>query len=114
MKKEMICIICPRGCHLVVDEEMNVTGNTCPKGKEYALSELTRPQRIITSTIRVNNRENTVVSIKSDKPIDKDKMFDVMEIINKLSVSAPTHIGDIVLENILDSGANIIITKEIS
>ena len=90
MKKEMICIICPRGCHLVVDEEMNVTGNTCPKGKEYALSELTRPQRIITSTIRVNNRENTVVSVKTDKTIDKSKMFDVMEIINKLFPSHRT------------------------
>lgn len=111
--KEFTCIICPRGCHLVVDDNMNVTGNTCPRGKEYAISELTNPVRSITSSIRVNNREDLLVSVKTSGPIPKGKIFEVMEEINKLSVSAPTHIGDVAKKNILGLGVDILITKEI-
>lgn len=111
--KEFTCIICPRGCHLVVDDNMNVTGNTCPRGKEYAISELTNPVRSITSSIRVNNREDLLVSVKTSGQIPKGKIFEVMEEINKLSVSAPTHIGDIAKKNILGLGVDILITKEI-
>ena len=111
--KEFTCIICPRGCHLVVDDNMNVSGNTCPRGKEYAISELTNPVRTITSSVRVNNREDLLVSVKTSGPIPKGKIFEVMEEINRLSVSAPTRIGDVVKSNILGLGVDIIITKNI-
>ena len=111
--KEFTCIICPRGCHLVVDDNMNVSGNTCPRGKEYAISELTNPVRTITSSVRVNNREDLLVSVKTSVPIPKGKIFEVMEEINKLSVAAPTRIGDVVKSNILGLGVDIIITKNI-
>ena len=111
--KEMTCIVCPRGCHLVVDDDMNVTGNFCPRGKNYAISELTHPVRMITSTVRVNNRENVVASVKTSEAIDKDKMFDVIELINSLSVSAPCHVGDVLVKNIFGSNVDIIITKNI-
>ena len=111
--KEFTCIICPRGCRLKVDENMNVTGNTCPRGKDYAISELTNPVRTITSSIRVNNREDLLVSVKTSGSIPKGKIFAVMEEIDKLSVSAPTHIGDIAKKDILGLGVDIIITKNI-
>lgn len=111
--KELTCIVCPRGCRLKVDDNMEVTGNSCPRGKIYAINELTHPTRTITSSIRVNNRPYTLVSVKTDKPIPKDKMFDVMKEIDKLEVQAPTRIGQIVLPNILGTDANIVITKDI-
>lgn len=111
--KELTCIICPRGCRLTIDDNQNVTGNTCPRGKVYAISEMTNPVRTITSSVRVINRENTLVSIKTSGPIPKAKIFEVMEQINKLSVSAPTHIGDVVKANILGLGVDILITKNI-
>ena len=111
--KELTCIVCPRGCRLKVDDNMEVTGNSCPRGKIYAINELTNPTRTITSSIRVNNRPYTLVSVKTDKPIPKDKMFDVMKEIDKLEVQAPTRIGQIVLPNILGTDANIVITKDI-
>ena len=111
--KEFTCIICPRGCHLVVDDSMNVTGNTCPRGKEYAISELTNPVRTITSSVRVSNREDLLVSVKTSGSIPKGKIFEVMDEINKLSVEAPTHIGDVVKENILGLGVDILVTKNI-
>ena len=111
--KELTCIVCPRGCRLRVDDEMNVYGNACPRGEKYAIQELTNPTRTITSSIRVTNRPYTLVSVKTDKPIPKDKMFDVMREIDKLSIAAPTYIGQVVKENILGLDSNIIITKEI-
>ena len=111
--KELTCIVCPRGCRLKIDENMNVTGNACPRGPKYAINELTNPVRTVTSSIRVSNRPYTLVSVKTDNPIPKDKMFEVMKEIDKLSVEAPTRIGQVVKENILGLGSNIIITKNI-
>ena len=111
--KEFTCIICPRGCRLSVDDNMNVTGNSCPRGKQYAISELTNPVRTITSSVRVNNREDLLVSVKTSGPIPKGRIFEVMEVINKLSVAAPTRIGDVVKANILGLGVDILITKNI-
>ena len=111
--KELTCIVCPRGCRLRVSDDMKVSGNACPRGEKYAISELTNPTRIITSSIRVSNRPYTLVSVKTDKPIPKDKIFDVMKEIDKLSVEAPTRIGQIVKANILGFDSNIVITKNI-
>ena len=77
--KDLTCIVCPRGCRLHVDDDMNVTGNFCPRGKEYAISELTHPVRTITSSIKVTNRDYTLVSVKTTKPVPKDQIFAVME-----------------------------------
>ena len=111
--KELTCIVCPRGCRLKVDDNMEVTGNACPRGKIYAINELTNPTRTITSSIRVSNRPYTLVSVKTDKPVPKDKMFNVMKEIDKLSIEAPTRIGQVVLANVLGTDSNIVITKDI-
>lgn len=111
--KEMVCIVCPRGCHLKVDDDMNVTGNTCPRGKIYALNELTHPTRMLTTTVRVKNRPHTVVSVKTTDAIDKNRIFEAMELINKLALEAPLHVGDVAIKNIFDSGVDIVVTKNI-
>ena len=111
--KEFVCIVCPRGCHLKVDDQMNVTGNTCPRGKVYAINELTHPLRTITSTVRVKNREECVVPVKTVPEVPKEKIFEVMEEINKASVSAPCQIGDIAIKNVLGLGSNVVICKNV-
>ena len=111
--KELTCIVCPRGCRLTIDDELNVTGNSCPRGAQYAKDELTNPKRMITSFVRVKNRENTVTSVKTSTSIPKGMIFDVMNEIDKVRVSAPTKIGDIAIKNVLNTGADIIITKNI-
>lgn len=114
MKKEMICIVCPRGCALTVSEEngnVTVVGNACPKGKTYGTEELIAPKRTVTTVIRVNNRPDTMVSVKTDSPIPKDKMLDVVKYCRNITVSAPVSVGDVVAEDIY--GSRIVITKEI-
>ena len=111
--KEMTCIVCPRGCRLTIDDDMNVTGNSCPRGKNYAISELTHPVRMVTSTVRVSNRENVVASVKTSEAIDKDKMFDVIKLVNSMSVKAPCHVGDVLVKNVFNTNVDILITKNI-
>ena len=111
--KELTCIVCPRGCRLKIDDELNVTGNTCPRGAQYAKDELTNPKRMITSIMRVKNRENCVVSVKTSQAIPKGKIFDVMKEIDRVQVEAPTKIGDVAIKDVLGLGADILITKNI-
>lgn len=112
--KELTCIICPRGCHLVVDDELNVSGNTCPRGAIYAKQELTHPTRTLTTTVRIISEIEVSLPVKSDKPLPKEKIFDAMELINKTSVKAPIKIGDIVVKNIFGLDVNIVATKDVS
>lgn len=112
--KEMICINCPLGCPLtiIIDKDnITVTGNTCPRGEAYAKAEVTNPTRIVTSTIDVNNGER--VSCKTEKAIPKDKIFNIMKKIKETKCSAPIKIGDVLIENVCDTGVNIIATKNI-
>ena len=114
MKKEMICINCPRGCHLTVDTEtLEVTGNTCPRGKTYGISEVTNPTRIVTSTVAVEDGKFPRASVKTSAPIPKGMIFKVMDEINKVDIKAPTHIGQVVIKNVLDTSADIVITKNV-
>lgn len=111
--KELTCIICPRGCHLVVDDNLNVTGNTCPRGAVYAKNELTHPTRTLTSTVRIVSAEEVALPVKSDNPLPKEKIFDAMKQINKTCVKAPIRIGDIIIKNIFGLDVNIVATKDI-
>lgn len=114
MKKNLICIICPRGCALEADisgSEVAVCGNACPKGKEYAVNECTNPLRTVTATVRVSNRSNTMVSVKTQTPVPKDAMMQVMARLREIQVAAPVRIGDVILENVF--GSSIIVTKAV-
>lgn len=114
MKREMICIICPRGCSLNVemtDDNVSVSGNACPKGKEYAVNECTNPVRTVTATVRVSNRRDCMVSVKTVTPVAKDKMMEVMAVLRKTAVVAPVKIGEVILKDIC--GSDIIVTKDV-
>lgn len=108
-KRELTCIICPRGCQLTVDigEKISVSGNICPRGEVYAINECTNPQRTVTSTVRTS--DGGVVAVKTDRTIPKEKMMECMEIINSIVASLPIHVGDILAEDVF--GANIIATQ---
>lgn len=114
MKKTVTCIVCPRGCAMTADIQENtitITGNACTRGEKHAIGECTNPVRSLTSIIRVRNREDTMVSVKSAAPVPKEKLFEIMDIIHKTRVNAPIKIGDILIPGVF--GTDIIATKEI-
>lgn len=114
--RELICINCPLGCHLTVDDNdasnIKVSGNTCPRGVTYAVSEVTQPKRMVTSSVPVVGSKVKRVSVKTSAPIPKDKIFECLAEIKKIEAKAPVEIGDVLLANVCESGANIVATRE--
>ena len=117
MVHNMICICCPIGCHLAVDDSdknnITVTGNNCVRGKNYGISEVTEPKRIVTSSVKVLGGELPVVSVKTKDAIFKEKVFECLEVLKNVSVNAPVKIGDIVVSNVLGTGIDVVATKNI-
>lgn len=111
-RKELICIGCPMGCPIVVEMEdgkvLSVTGNTCPRGESYARKEVTNPTRIVTTTVRVDGGKVPMINVKTEQDIPKDKIFECIAALRGVTVKAPVHIGDIILENVADTGVNIV------
>ena len=112
-KKELICIVCPKGCHLIIDDNLNVAGNGCNRGIKYGIDELTNPTRMVTSTVVVVNGEIPRLPVVTEKPIPKDKIMEVMQEINKVKVEAPIHIKDVIISNILGLGINVLATRDV-
>ena len=112
MIRELTCIVCPKGCSLkvtIADKEVvSVEGHTCKRGEIYARTECTAPMRVLTTTAAVEG--GGVVSVKTDRAIPKELLFACMEVINELRVPASVKIGDAVLENILGTGAYVVVT----
>lgn len=113
MAIELTCIICPNGCKLTVDDDLNVTGNRCPRGVSYGKQEVTDPRRTLTSTVRIDSEILPVCPVKSKDPLPKGKVLKAMEIVNKTHIKAPVHIGDVVISNVVGTGVDIVATREI-
>lgn len=115
LKKEqdLICICCPRGCHLHVDKALNVTGNFCPRGEKYAKQEVLSPERVITSTVSVHGGTEPLCSVKSERPIPKGKLFDAMKDIDSVKVLAPIKMGQVILKDLAQTGVSLISTMEV-
>lgn len=116
--RHFTCIMCPMGCELAAEigestGQILVTGNTCPKGREYAVQELTDPRRSIASSVLVTGGELPLVSVRLDRPIPKGRIFDVMREIQKQRLAAPVQAGQIVIENVLGLQSNVITTKSV-
>ena len=114
---EITCINCPVGCRLTGELEegkvVSVTGNTCPRGDTYARAEVTHPERSLTSTVRVTGGKAYIVPVKSSRAIPKELLFSAMKEINKATLEAPVHIGDVAIKDLLGTGIDIVATNEI-
>lgn len=113
----MTCIMCPNGCEIRAvknaDGSVTVSGNRCPKGKDYATEELTAPKRTVTTTVRiksavVNNAEVRALPVRTDRRIPKEKIVDVMTALKDTEASAPVSVGDMIVHDVAGTGADIV------
>lgn len=116
MTRELTCIVCPRGCQLKAElasdgSVVSVTGNACPRGKQYAIDECTHPMRTVTSTVR--STDGRMVPVKTNRTIPKELMFACMKEINRATVTLPVRIGDVVIPDLLNTGADVVVTADI-
>ncbi len=113
MAKDLTCIICPRGCSLHIDDDLNVTGNFCPRGAAYAKQEVLDPRRTLTTTVRCESKLLSVCPVKTLAPIPKDKVLAAMKEVNAIKLVPPVHIGDVVIADLLGTGVALVATREI-
>ena len=118
MKKELICITCPMGCRLDVnyDKEkiIDVEGNTCPRGVTYAEKEIFHPERVITTTVKVAGAKIALLPVKTAGSIPKELARKALELAFKVNVKAPVKVGDVIIKNILDTGVDLVATRNLS
>lgn len=112
----MTCIVCPNSCKLKIKEEngtYNVTGNKCPRGEAFAISELTNPTRTLCTTVASDFCDAPVVPVRLSAEVPKGRIFECMKEINKVKLEERLEEGDVVIENILGLGADVIVTSDI-
>lgn len=115
--KNLVCIVCPLGCDLRAVTSGGrigeITGNTCPRGAEYARKELTDPRRVLTTTVSVRGGHLPAVSVKTLSDIPKDKIFQCMGELKNVVLEAPVDRGQVVSEDIAGTGVSVVTTKAI-
>ena len=114
--KEIICIVCPNGCRLRVtpqDGGFNITGNTCKRGEEFAVTEMTHPVRTLTTTVRTAFPAVPVLPVRTAEAVPKEKIGDLMVFIGTITVRDKIGIGDVIAHNALGLGVNIIAASNV-
>lgn len=112
--KEIICIVCPKGCHIKYNEETDEFSNfVCKRGPEYAKKELTNPTRILTTTVEIKDSICPRLPVVTSQDIPKTMIFECIKALTNIEVQAPIKVGDVIVENILNLGVDIVATKTV-
>lgn len=110
-KNKILCIRCPKGCELGVTEKngkINVSGNECKLGEEYAIEETKNPQRIVSSTIRINNAKYPRLPVRTEKTVPKNKIKNVINALQNHTVNAPIKHHEIIIKNVAETNVDVI------
>lgn len=115
LEKEIICIVCPNGCKLEVTYEDTITVKNalCPKGVQYARDELMNPVRNLTSTVKVLDGVLPLVSVRSNRPVPKDKLAEIVRFLKTIEIKAPVEFQQIIYKDIFNTGVDIIATRRV-
>ena len=117
------CTTCPSECLLTVEVERDsndalmevrsVTGNSCPRGDKFAHQELTCPMRVLTTTVAVSDGDEALLPVRTAEAIPLALHAQAMDLIRGVVVDVPIRMGDVVLENLLDTHINLIASMDI-
>ncbi len=115
---KLTCVVCPAGCAIEVERDekgqiVSVTGNTCPRGKAYAISELTHPVRTLTTTVALEGAAECRLPVKTDRAIPKETLFAAMKQASAVTVKAPVSRGDVIIQDFIEAGTNLVACKTI-
>ncbi len=110
--KEIICVVCPKGCRVQVRGQAGrvdeISGHQCARGEKYARSEFLDPRRILTSSVRLSGPGRNLLPVRSSEPLPRDRLLDCMAEIKKRRVDRPVAMHQVIIENILGTGVNMI------
>ena len=116
MNKNLTCIECPKSCELIVDIEncrvVKVSGNQCKAGESYCLAEIENPMRVLTSAVLGEGLALKMIPLRTDRPLPKAKLLEAMAEIKKIRINKPVKPGDVIVNNFLGLGVDLIATRE--
>jgi len=114
-KKHFVCVVCPIGCEIDVVHDgskiISMEGNKCEKSEEFVTQELIEPMRILTTTVRIQDSRWPVVPVRTDKAVPKRLFPRIMKQLRRVKLQAPVNMLDVVVRDVLRTGANIIATR---
>lgn len=117
------CTTCPNDCKLTVEVEtapdgtksaVNVSGNRCPRGVSFAQTEVTRPERVLATTVCIAGGDEVLLPVRTNKALPFDLHFKAMELLRDVEVSAPITMGDVIVANVLNSGVDVIASMDVA
>ena len=114
MKRELICITCPRSCHLTAvgsDGEWSVSGNICPRGENYAIQELTDPRRVVTAVMHCDDPERPLVPVRTNKPYPRNAIPALLNKLYSMTVKTPVFRGEIVYTDVDNPEISVIVCE---
>ncbi|MEG0485246.1 MAG: DUF1667 domain-containing protein [Oscillospiraceae bacterium] len=110
---DLICIVCPKGCRLTVDEKtLAVKGNGCERGEEYGKAELTHPVRVVTSTVCINSDKIRRCPVKTNGSVPKKEVFNIMHRLDDIMLELPIKTGQVIISNVCGTGIDVVATKD--
>lgn len=118
MHKSYVCTVCPMSCNVSLElnennEIISLTGNRCPRGKTYVTKEHTAPERTLTTTVKAIGGVHPLLPVRTDKPIPKGMLLDAMKATADITIKAPVKMGQVIVENFLETGANLVASRDI-
>ena len=115
MEKKLICIVCPMGCRLKITGDMdnlNVSGQKCPKGVNYAHDEITNPVRMVCTTVKIKGGIHNVIPVRTNKAIPDKYKLEVVKAVNKIELLSPVKMGDVIIADLFGTGVNIVAERD--
>jgi CxxC motif-containing protein len=114
-KKHFVCVVCPVGCEIDVVHDggkiISMEGNKCEKSEEFVTQELIEPMRILTTTVCIERSRWPVIPVRTDRAVPKRLFSRIMRQLRRIELQAPVNMLDVVVSDVLGTGANIIATR---
>ena len=128
MDDRLTCILCPIGCELEVTrvgDNLEVRGNECDKGLDFAADEVLHPKRNLATSVPARTEAGAagtfpaagttarMISVRLTAGVPRDMIFPILAEIAKLRPPLPVRRGQVLIANALGSGVDVIATRTI-
>lgn len=119
-ERVMTCIICPKGCRIEVCQsneapsKLELNGYRCDRGRQWVKKEFTHPERTICTSVLVTGGKAPLCSIRTDRPIPRERIRELMEHIHTLVIRAPVESGMVIEEHPLGLECSLVATRSVS
>jgi len=98
---------------MVSDSNLYISGHACQRGVDYAREELQNPRRTLTSTVRISGAALRRCPVKTASPIPKSLIFNAIDLLNDIEITAPVPEGFVLLEDICGTGVPFVTTRSV-